>query len=214
MNRYRSILPALACLGLLALSAPAPAPAQVYSWIDDQGRTHYGDAPPPDMPVRRLDPEHSAVTTIGGGGLRESERDRLRAIEQAEQAREQAAAERAARRPQVSVVTVEPPRDDDDDRVILYGPPYYPGYRHRYGHRDRDGWRAGLSFDWRVTDGLRLGGSAAAGDGLRRPPGRGRSLRDVERFRAGDGAPSLRPEPGRRPQARFRPRSEGVRARP
>jgi hypothetical protein len=121
------------------------AQGQIYHWIDQDGRTHYGDRPPDDLPVRELDPELQSLTTIGGSELRESERELLRSAEQA--AREERQAQQAAaqsRPPPVNIVTVERERE----RPAIYWPnylPYRPYYRDRY-YRQYSGLRADLSF--------------------------------------------------------------------
>jgi hypothetical protein len=38
----------IACLAcLIAIAAANPAPAEVYKWVDDEGRVHFTDSPPP-----------------------------------------------------------------------------------------------------------------------------------------------------------------------
>jgi hypothetical protein len=48
---------------LLTLLVALPAAAQIYSWKDKDGRTHYSDVPPPSGPVKTLrgTPPPSAV---------------------------------------------------------------------------------------------------------------------------------------------------------
>ena len=41
--------------GMAALLAAAPAGAGVYRWVDDQGRTHYGDRPPAERGASRVE---------------------------------------------------------------------------------------------------------------------------------------------------------------
>ena len=127
--------------------------AEIYTWIDATGKTHYGDQPPTsDMPVRKLN-DSAAVSVVGNSALRESERDFLKAAEQAAQelriAREAAAAERARNRPpQVNVVTVEQPRRAYDNYPILYHRNRYN--RHRSHHHRRDAgvrWSLGYNDD-------------------------------------------------------------------
>jgi glutaredoxin len=50
--RCKAILPVLFALACACLAVPAAA--QVYTWKDAQGVTHYGDAPPPGRQARAL----------------------------------------------------------------------------------------------------------------------------------------------------------------
>lgn len=66
----RFLIGMLTLLGMLGLAA-----ADVYTWVDDTGRTHYSDQPPADPAVvpdvQTL--TAPAVTTIGNSGLRPAE---------------------------------------------------------------------------------------------------------------------------------------------
>jgi hypothetical protein len=59
----RRILPAL--LLLLAL----PAHAEIYKWVDDQGRTHFGEAPPEKYRKSATSVSTTPLNTIQGGVL-------------------------------------------------------------------------------------------------------------------------------------------------
>ena len=51
-------------IAVLALAAAAPAAADVYKWIDQEGKVHYGDTPPPNSAARRVDVRNEPV--VGG----------------------------------------------------------------------------------------------------------------------------------------------------
>lgn len=131
----------------LALLLAAGAEAQVYTWEDEHGNTHYGDRPPAEHEAETLDLDTGSLSTMGGAGLRPAEEaalERLReeqaaaaerrlqnralALERerirAEQATAEAALE-AARKPRVIY------RDVD----VGYPPvPWYEGkHRHSFG---------------------------------------------------------------------------------
>ncbi len=46
---------------LLAVLA-APAAAQLYKWVDKDGKTHYSDAPPPNQETKQLNVQSGATT--------------------------------------------------------------------------------------------------------------------------------------------------------
>jgi hypothetical protein len=107
--------------------------AQIYTWVDDTGRTHYSDRPPQNIEADQLDSGDHRVSTIGGGGLRAGEREWLQNIEEAaEQERLTRQIEAQNQPPQVNVVTVEQRREDLAP-VRYYYSPIQPGYaQYRY----------------------------------------------------------------------------------
>ncbi|MDQ8022657.1 MAG: DUF4124 domain-containing protein [Moraxellaceae bacterium] len=60
-----TLLPARHCLLLaaLALTAHSQTNAQTYKWVDAQGRTHYGDAPPPGVRASIVEGGVNVVTS-------------------------------------------------------------------------------------------------------------------------------------------------------
>lgn len=55
----------------IALVIAAPATAQVYKWVDEDGVTHYTQQPPPGGDAQLIDPnvaQPSAAGPAGGGG--------------------------------------------------------------------------------------------------------------------------------------------------
>lgn len=51
-------------LAALIVAAPFPALAEIYRWVDAQGRVHYTQTPPPDRPAETVRP---AAPPAGGG---------------------------------------------------------------------------------------------------------------------------------------------------
>lgn len=52
-STFRGGLAALTILVAVSMIAPN-AGADVYKWVDDRGRVHYGDSPPPDQSVQSV----------------------------------------------------------------------------------------------------------------------------------------------------------------
>jgi hypothetical protein len=51
---FRRAAHGVAGLALLILFAPFPLGAEVYKWVDEQGRTQYGESPPPGAKASKL----------------------------------------------------------------------------------------------------------------------------------------------------------------
>ena len=70
-------------LALLAAAAlPLAAPAATFRWVDDGGRVHYGDAPPPTArQIRQLDEAAGRVSTIEAVPAEQLQRDRERVLQ-------------------------------------------------------------------------------------------------------------------------------------
>ena len=51
-------------LGLLAVCAAAPVPAQINKWVDENGRVHYGDRPPANKPSTTVQIQKSPPATV------------------------------------------------------------------------------------------------------------------------------------------------------
>ena len=47
----------LSSITLLLLFLCSPASAEIYTWVDDQGRTHFSDSPHEEMPVETVEIE-------------------------------------------------------------------------------------------------------------------------------------------------------------
>lgn len=132
----------LVLLSLLICSWPASA--QVYSWQDAQGRTHYSDRPPTttteQQEVRELDIDNQPISTVGGSGLRPGEQAMLERLEQQTLAREQAAVEAAkqAANPPTQTIIMQPPAEEPKERIVIYRDPprvYKPHVGVYYQHR-------------------------------------------------------------------------------
>ena len=77
--RKRSRLRAARLLALFALAMASPLGAQVYKWVDANGVTHYGSAPPPagkskEVPIK--DPSARASGESGGSAYANSIKSR------------------------------------------------------------------------------------------------------------------------------------------
>jgi len=86
-------------LAALIAAAPFPAPAEIYRWVDEQGRVHYTQTPPPDRPAATVRP---AAPPAGGGdnGLKQyaEQLDKRRGELQKQQAEAAAAKQQRAAR--------------------------------------------------------------------------------------------------------------------
>ena len=72
-------------VALLFLFSPL-AGAQIYKWLDEQGRARYGEKPPPGVEARLLAPPAGASAARPGQSVDEQEADfRRRQIEKREQ---------------------------------------------------------------------------------------------------------------------------------
>jgi hypothetical protein len=74
-------------LAALIAAAPLPVLAEIYRWVDAQGRVHYTQTPPPDRPAATVRP---AAPPAGGGdnGLKQyaEQIDKQRGEQQKQQA--------------------------------------------------------------------------------------------------------------------------------
>jgi hypothetical protein len=90
---------ALVLWGLLA--AAATTQAQVYRWVDEQGKVHYGERPPSGAKARAVEDKVATPPGIAkpGADTSQQERDfqRRRMEREQAEAREQQAAEKARR---------------------------------------------------------------------------------------------------------------------
>ena len=86
-------------LAVLIAAAPSPALAEIYRWVDAQGRVHYTQTPPPDRPAATVRP---AAPPAGGGdnGLEQyaEQLDKQRSEQQKHQAEAEAAKHQRALR--------------------------------------------------------------------------------------------------------------------
>jgi len=119
-------------ISVLLLSPGLVQAQSVYQWIDEHGQTHYSDIAPPSTSARELDLNHSTLSTIGGSGLREEEKNLLeRYAEEAQQRREQA----ASSSPPVVIVTPPPepqPQPIESERYIVTTPIWQRWAQQRY----------------------------------------------------------------------------------
>ena len=134
--------------------------AQVYTWTDDKGRTHYGDSPPEDQTAQELEIDSHNVSTVGASGLRPGEMAMLDQIREDEIRN----AELRTRRLELERIEAERQRAQreasenaiDEDSNTRYGEPYYyyPFPYDYYGHRERyDRDRADIKFRLRAQFG-------------------------------------------------------------
>lgn len=98
----RRIPPATCVLGLLLAGAAMHAVAEVYRWVDAQGRVHYGDRAPADGGARELERLELPSGSVGPDPESAAGRERGRRLlevwelERQERAGSAAAARRAA----------------------------------------------------------------------------------------------------------------------
>lgn len=117
-----------AWLVLAVLAAPAPAQT-IYKWVDDEGRTHYGQEQPAGKTARPVEVRPNLVP-----GLTDGERQRLKALEAKEAAARKAAATPpaatpAARAPQDAAVAAECGTNPAADCAMVAPPPGPPALR-------------------------------------------------------------------------------------
>lgn len=77
----------IAVIAVVVLAAPA-----IYKWVDEEGRVHYSDQPPPDVETETVETEPAPA-----GAAREAVEARTRAFEEARKERAQRTAERDAK---------------------------------------------------------------------------------------------------------------------
>jgi hypothetical protein len=86
-------------LAALIVAAPLPALAEIYRWVDAQGRVQYTQTPPPDRPAETVRP---AAPPAGGGdnGLKKyaEQLDKNRSEQQKKQAEAEVAKQQRAAR--------------------------------------------------------------------------------------------------------------------
>ena len=132
-SKYPLLALAIACLSL-----PAAA-AEVHKWVDENGVTHYADAPPQsaETSVIRIEPAH-ATSGTGKGGYHSianqwarMHRERLeRERIELEKARIEAARQAAG----TEVVYVEKPAAENRYAVKLFPGRWYRHANHRGSH--------------------------------------------------------------------------------
>ena len=175
---------------LVLLLCTSVAHAEVYTWVDADGNTHYSDKPPADQSAEQLDLDTETVTTVGGSGLRPGELALLEQIREDDRA----ARERRLRANELALLA-EQRRLAEQERASLAEPPpagvtYGPVYSYPYAypliprriHKSKP--RFGLNLEYR-DDNFRLRGD----------------FHDRGRDHSG---------PPRRPPHRFKHRDRGV----
>lgn len=81
----------------VALAMAQSASAQVYRWVDDEGKVHFTDQPPPGEDVERVDVKTSK-SSVSGEEVAEQRRAQLEALQSEREAREKARADAASER--------------------------------------------------------------------------------------------------------------------
>lgn len=114
-------MPRLAALLLLALAAPV-AQAEVYKWVDEQGRTHYSNAPPPAAAGKSQAVEER-MSVMGMDPVVRAWAERKFAMEAQAEERDWQLRQRALAAQQAA--TAVPARQKSS-------PPAYPAYRTYY----------------------------------------------------------------------------------
>lgn len=61
----------LVAVAVLAILAGDPAAAQAYKWVDENGRTHFSDTPPPDRKADKLAIKPPSAPDPGVAGSRD-----------------------------------------------------------------------------------------------------------------------------------------------
>lgn len=108
-------------ISLLVSSISAAAVgAEVYTWKDAAGRTHYSDRPPAEGNAQTVDLDDQRVSVIGATELRTAEKDLLGQLEEARALRQQ---QEEINRP-VNITVVKTEEDDDDDLDSLFFPAF------------------------------------------------------------------------------------------
>ena len=134
---------------LLTLPAALASAAQVYTWLDEAGVTHFSETPPPDPAtdiqlVDILPPPASADTPIGDFYSVINQADRMEssrlANEKLAAEKKQADAEASRARAEAAALQQGAYNNSDDDTRYYPVYPYYPRYGHRpgrpgYGHK-------------------------------------------------------------------------------
>jgi hypothetical protein len=113
----------VAAIALLAVTPFVTAQAQLYKWVDENGVTNYGDAPPKSArKTTALDATKSSLSVVPG--LSKDELARLEA--RVEQARaDRLERENSELRARLVATPPAPPAPRYDDQVA-YGPIYVP----------------------------------------------------------------------------------------
>lgn len=137
---------------LSLLAAPlfmAAVGAEIYTWTDEAGRTHYSDRPPTGGKAQTVDLDAQHVSVIGATELRSTEQDLLRQFEEARALRQQ---QEEIQQP-VSITVVETEEDDDGDFDSLFFPVFstHPAllppaidFHHKHHHLKKRGSRFSL----------------------------------------------------------------------
>jgi len=127
---------------LLALPASLASAAQVYTWIDDAGVTHFSETPPPnpatDIQLINIQPPPASADTPAGdfySVINQAERmesSRL-ANEKLAAEKKKADAEASKARAEAAALQQGSYNNTNDDTRYYPAYPYYPNYGHRPG---------------------------------------------------------------------------------
>ena len=127
-------------IALLVSSIPAAAiGADIYTWKDAEGRTHYSDRPPAEVPAQTVDLNEQRVSVIGAAALRTAEKDLLGQLEEARMLRQKLKQQQEELKRPISIAVVETEKIDDDDSVRHFFPVFSttPALIHHQHHRIR-----------------------------------------------------------------------------
>ena len=71
------------CLAMLMLFAAGSAGAQLYKWVDENGKVRYGDTPPPGVKISPVKaPQSGGASTAAAPGAKDAKKGPLTAAEQ------------------------------------------------------------------------------------------------------------------------------------
>jgi len=138
---------------IISTSVSAISAAQVYTWVDDSGTTHFSEAPPlepaTDTSLVEVLPASGAAPGDGIDDgfysvINQAERMQTRRLENEKLAAEKKLAEAQASKARAEAQAALQNADSDDNTSYYPAYPYYPryGYRHpwqRPGHGRRPG---------------------------------------------------------------------------
>ena len=122
----------------LTVLAPAVALAQVYRWVDDEGRVHYSDTPPVGVEATLM-PIESEPTDLEASLREQVERERELDLQQQldADAAEDAAAEAARREALARACTRARARDETIETARRLSRVEDDGTRHTYNDEER-----------------------------------------------------------------------------
>ncbi|MFO1352973.1 MAG: DUF4124 domain-containing protein [Gammaproteobacteria bacterium] len=122
-------------LSLLLCMTPICGWAEVFTWVDEDGMTHYSDRPPAQGNANVVDLGSQPLSTLGASGLRPAEQEMLRQIEERAKAEAAARAAAASAPPPPAPIIVEQAPNQETSTLFIpswnYYPWLYPGHPHK-----------------------------------------------------------------------------------